>query len=150
MTDLPHKPTLFIDRNSGGRIFRDILAKADIKVVLHDEEFEPTTPDEVWVKEIGKKRWIAITCDARTMKAPLFLAALKRSTARVFILEGLNGASAEGKAQCIIDAYDKIIEISRREPPLFWKINREGGATCIDFKHTLGLLRKAGRVTGLL
>jgi len=150
MTDLPHKPTLFIDRNSGGRIFRDLLSKADLKVVLHDDAFGPLTPDEEWVKEIGKRNWIAITCDLRTMKAPLFLSALKRSTARVFILEGLNGATAEGKAQCIIDSYDKIVDISRRPPPLFWKINREGGATCIDFKHVLGLLRKAGKTTGLI
>jgi hypothetical protein len=62
----------------------------------------------------------------------------------------MNGATRDGKAKCVIDAYDKIIELSQREPPLFWKINRQGGATYIDFKHTLGLLRKAGKVTGLL
>jgi len=151
MTDLPHKPTLFIDRNSGGRLFREILAKADIKLVLHDEVFrDPKTTDETWVKEIGLRRWIAITCDARTMKSPLFLSALKRSAARVFILEAMNGASAEGKAKCIIDAYDKIVEISRRDPPMFWRFNKQGKPTCIDFRHTLGLLRRSGKATGII
>jgi PIN like domain len=148
MTDLPHRPTLFIDRNSGGRIFRDLIANAiGVRVVLHDEHFRSqTVADEVWLKEIGDKGWIIITGDAATIGAPLFLAALKRSRARVFILNGLDGATREGKAQCVIDCYETIISIcQKREPPLFWRINKEGGATHIDFKHKLGILRKHGK-----
>jgi hypothetical protein len=37
MSDLQHKPTLFIDRNSGGRLFKALIVASGIHVVLHDE-----------------------------------------------------------------------------------------------------------------
>ncbi len=146
MIGSPHKPTLFIDRNSGGRVFRGLIDSVGIKVVLHDDCFKRDTTDDAWLKEINQRGWIMITYDINTSKSPLFLYALKRSTARVFILDGLNGASPEGKAKCVIESYELIILVcGKREPPLFWRINREGKAVTVDFKHRLGLLRKAGK-----
>jgi PIN like domain len=148
MTDLPHRPTLFIDRNSGGRIFRELIEKEGIRVVLHDDCFKQDTGDEVWLREISKRGWIMITCDADTLKSPLFLRNLKLSNGRVFLLNGLDGGTRQEKAKCVVDSYDTIIEVCRkREPPLFWRINREGKATVIDFKHKLGLLRRAGKAS---
>src|SRR5580704_13315760 len=112
MIDSPHKPTLFIDRNSGGRRFKGLIAEAGIQVVLHDEYFtDDTTPDDVWLKEIGDKGWIMVTGDKATMKDLLFLQNLRRSKARVFFLNALNGASAEQKAKIIIDAYVTMLKI---------------------------------------
>lgn len=147
MIALPPRPTLFIDRNSGGRTFRELIEKAlEIRVVLHDDEFSQHTKDEDWLKALSDRGWIMITCDAYTMKSPLFLHALKRSNARVFILHGLDGATPEGKAKCVIDAYETILSVcSKREPPLFWRINRDGQAINIDFKHKLGMLRRSGK-----
>jgi len=147
MSDLPHRPTLFIDRNSGGRTFRDLITKAGISVVLHDEHFrDNTTPDEVWVKEIGDLGWIMVTGDGATMRSLLFLQALRRSTARVFFLNALNGATAEGKAQCIINAYDRMLKIcSERAAPSFWRFNRGGEAVVVDFLERLGRLRRKQR-----
>ena len=106
MIGLP--PTVFIDRNSGGRIFRGQIEDAGIKVVLHDEYFKDRrTPDHVWLKAIGELGWIMVTCDSATMRDLLFLHSLKRSKARVFILDALEGASADGKAKCVIEAYPK-------------------------------------------
>ena len=47
------RKTIFIDRNSGGRTFRDLLTDAGLNVVLHDEQFPPATNDDVWVKKVG-------------------------------------------------------------------------------------------------
>jgi len=147
MTDLPHRPTLFIDRNSGGRIFRELIEKEGIGVVLHDDCFKQNTPDETWINEVSARGWIVVTCDVDTTRSPLFLRNLKLSvTGRVFLLNGLEGGSREEKAACVLRNYETMLEICRkREPPLFWRINREGGATVVDFKHKLGLLRKAGK-----
>ena len=55
MSDSPRK-TIFIDRNSGGRLFRGLIIHKGIPVVLHDEEFsDPRTPDQRWLKVIGEK-----------------------------------------------------------------------------------------------
>ena len=144
MTDSLHRPTLFIDRNSGGRKFRDSITKAGIEVVLHDEHFkDDKTPDEVWVKEIGELGWIMVTGDGATIKSLLFLQALKRSKARVFFLNALNGATPDGKAQCIINAYEKMVKIcSEREAPLFWRFNKGGEVVVVNFRERLGLLRR--------
>lgn len=148
MTVLPPKPTLFIDRNSGGRIFRKLIEKEGISVVLHDDYFNQDTDDDVWLKEVSDRGWIMITCDFNTLRSPLFLRSLKLSEGRVFLLNGLDGGSREEKARCVVNSYETILEVCRkREPPLFWRINREGRATVIDFKHKLGLLRKAGKTT---
>lgn len=146
MTDLPPKPTLFIDRNSGGRIFRGMIEREGIKVVLHDDVFKQDTKDDVWLREISDRGWIMVTCDFNTLRSPLFLRSLKLSGGRVFLLNGLDGGSREEKAKCVVDSYETMLAIcKKRQPPLFWRINREGSATVVDFKQKLGLLRRAGK-----
>jgi hypothetical protein len=87
-----------------------------------------------------------VTDDGATMRSLLFLQALRRSKARVFFLNALNGASAEAKAQCIIDAYDRMLKIcSEREAPSFWRFNRGGEAVVVDFLEKLGRLRQLSR-----
>ena len=142
---LPPNPTLFIDRNSGGRKFKDLITAAGITVVLHDEHFtDPKTADDVWVEEISRLGWIMVTGDGKTRMSPLFLAALERSAARVFFLSALNGATYEGKAQCVIDAYEKMVKIStEREPPLFWQFNKGGEVYAVDFRSKLERYRRA-------
>ncbi len=140
MSDSPHRPTLFIDRNSGGRKFRDLITKAGIPVVLHDEHFrDQKTPDKVWVKEIGELGWIMVTGDGATIRSLLFLQALARSKACVFFLNALNGATPEGKAECIVNAYAQMLKIcSEREKPLFWRFNKGGEVVVVNFREKLG------------
>lgn len=90
MSRLPHRPTVFIDRNSGGKSFRGLISAKGISVRLHDEEFtDKKTDDAVWMAEIAKRGWIMITGDD-VGRNYLFLERLKRSDAQVFILPGLN------------------------------------------------------------
>jgi PIN like domain len=149
MSDLPHKPTIFIDRNAGGKIFRDLIVKAGIQVVLHAEYFtDDTTPDDVWLDEISRQGWIMVTGDKATMRDLLFLQKLARSKARVFFINALNGGSREEKAQCVINAYEKMLKICReREPPLFWQFNRGGEVVAVDFRAKLGMLRRRANQT---
>lgn len=121
---MPDKyPPLFVDRNSGGRTFREILVGAGVDVVLHDEMFPPDTQDEDWVNKVGESGRVAITGDIALTKNLLFLRRLKRSKAQVFILCALNGKSAQGKADCILASLAKIAEVVQNDKgPSLWKI----------------------------
>jgi hypothetical protein len=142
---LPRK-TIFIDRNSGGRAFRDLLTAADINVVLHDDLFRPTTRDNVWLKKVGALGHAMVTGDIAVERSFLFLDDLKRTKAQVFILCGLNHASPETRAKCIIDAYSEMVSLCHANPgPRLWKQKPLGKILEVNFRHTLGMLKRYGK-----
>jgi hypothetical protein len=140
---LPRK-TIFIDRNSGGRVFRKFITDNDIHVVLHDEQFQnPKTEDHVWLKKIGSLGWAMVTGDIACERSFLFLDALKRSRAHVFILCGLNHSNPEEKARCVVDAYPDIVVLCHKHNgPCLWKAKAGCKIQPLDFRETLGLLKK--------
>ena len=143
----PESLTLFIDRNSGGRIFRDLLTSQGLRVVLHDDEFPQVAADEDWLAAVGQKGWIIITGDNATTKSPLFLQQLAGSKAHVFILLGLNGQTAAGKAQVILDTYPSIVElVSGNAPPALWRIGKHGVAHAVEFEAILQRMRQNRRL----
>lgn len=144
----PHKPPiLFIDRNSGGRTFRSLIEDKGIRVKLHDDRFDDTAGDDVWLKAIGDEGWIMVTGDIAITRTPLFLLRLSQGTARVFILNGLNGASPEGKAECVIANYERIVSIClERTGPMLWKFNKDGSRKEIDFKKILQRMKRHQRI----
>lgn len=81
------KAVFFTDRDLGLR-FPAILAEAGLKVRKHQDHFAPDCPDEVWLKEIGKKRWVAVTHDKRIRYKPNELAALMRHRVRLLVVVG--------------------------------------------------------------
>ena len=138
--------TLFIDRNSGGRSFRDLLTAQGLKVVLHDEEFPQTAADEDWVMSVGERGWIVVTGDNATTSSPLFLLRLSKSKTFVFILHALNGASPSEKAKCILDAYSIITQlVSENRPPAVCRIGRDGAPRQFDFQRVLAKMRRNKR-----
>lgn len=142
MNGLPRK-TIFIDRNSGGRTFRDYITKVGISVVLHDEQFPPRTDDHVWLKKVGALGWAMVTGDIAVGRSFLFLSALRRSQAHVFILCALNHLTAEARADLIIDKYPTIVELCHaHRGPCLWKAKPGAALVQIDFKHLLGLLKR--------
>ena len=67
-------PVLFTDRDLGKK-FPEILRDADLTVERHADHFAPDCADEIWLAEVGKRGWIAVTHDGRilpshTMSAP--------------------------------------------------------------------------------
>lgn len=123
---MPDKyPTIFIDRNSGGRTFRDFLTSAGLNVVLHDEIYPQTTDDEAWLEKGSGLGYIFVTGDKAVTRRILFLRQLAASRAYVFILYGLNGTTPQGKAGCILSALDRMVELMKLcEPPVLWKIGK--------------------------
>jgi PIN like domain len=148
MNALPlESPVFFIDRNSGGRSFRGLLIQQGLKVVLHDEEFPQTAADEDWLMSVGRRGWVVITGDNATTSSPLFLLRLAKSKTHVFIFHGLNGASAAGKANCIVEAHETIKRlIGQHGPPAIWRVGKDGVARAFDFKSVLTKMYKHHRL----
>jgi hypothetical protein len=69
---------------------------------------------------------VIVTGDKDVTHRLLFLKQLVASKAYVFILYGLNGASPQGKAGCVLSSIDKITELMKSgEPPALWKIGKD-------------------------
>jgi hypothetical protein len=134
-------PSIFIDRNTGGKSFRPLLP-ASLKVILHDDIFRnpnKVVTDEALLKWAAENGHIVITGDKATTRNPLFLKQLVESKAYCFVLYGLNGASPQGKAGCILASLDKIKELlASRPPPALWRIGIDNRtATRCDHEKTL-------------
>lgn len=121
------RTAIFIDRNSGGRIFRGILEAAGLEVLLHDDLFSKTTPDHEWLKANADADRIIVSGDLRMLRDLTFLRNLRDTNAFVFVLRGLNGASREQKAGCILTALDLMIRTKRESaPPGLWTVHKDG------------------------
>ena len=139
----PERPTLFVDRNSGGRSFKALLEARDIPVVLHDDVFHRTASDEKWITGVGEKGWIAVTGDNAITRDPLALHHLSRSKLHLFVLLGLNGVAPSAKAESITRAYGKMAELARSHaPPRIWRIGKDGVARAFDFRKTLTRMQR--------
>lgn len=148
MAASPHKRLpIFIDHNSGGRSFREFLVKHGIKVVLFAAHYgKAKVDDHEWLVEIGDLGWPIITGDARVRKNANFLRSIQCSKARVFILHDLNGKSPKGKADCIMAAHPRILElIEQSEPPVIWTF-KENVATEFDWRTTVARWKAYGRI----
>lgn len=139
----PERPILFVDRNSGGRSFKQALEDANIRVTLHDDVFNRKTTDEAWITDVGEKGWIAVTGDNAITRDALALRHLSRSKLHLFIMHGLNGVCPEAKAECIIRAYEKMVELSgNRLPPAIWRVGKDGAMRVFDFGKCLARMQK--------
>ncbi len=78
---------LFVDRNLG-KAFPRILEEAGLAVELHDDHFPPTTLDEDWLPEVGKRGWVVVTRDQRIRYKPNELEAVQAHRLSVLVLIG--------------------------------------------------------------
>jgi hypothetical protein len=141
-------PTIFIDRNSGGRSFQSLLSAAGVRVVLHDQQFPTKTADEDWLAVVGERGWLIVTGDNATTRSPLFVHRLAQSRAHVFVLLALNGLSAQAKAQCIIEALPRMRKLAAAtEPPALWRFGKGHSVTRFDHTNVLARMKKNRRLS---
>lgn len=79
--------TYFTDRDLGKR-FGEILKAGGLTVERHADHFAPDTPDEVWLAEIGKRSWIALTHDRRIRYKPNERDAVMRYGVALLVIVG--------------------------------------------------------------
>ena len=136
------RPTVFIDRDTGGKNLREFLACAGLNVVLHTETFvgcSESIADHKWLTVVGNNGWMVVTGDQRMTRDFLFLNHLKSTKAHVFILLDLSGGSPRDKSNRIIEKYGLMAEAMKKTtPPALWKIGENLVLNPCDFEKILG------------
>lgn len=115
-------PVFFTDRDLGKR-FPEILRAAGLAVERHSDHFPHDCPDEVWLEEIGKRGWIAITHDARIRYKPNELAAVMQH--RLALLVVVGHAPYAQLAQAFVATRSHIEHfVEQHVPPYIAKVYR--------------------------
>jgi len=77
----------FTDRDLGKK-FPEILKAGGLSVERHADHFPPNAHDEVWLKEIGSRGWIALTHDRRIRYKPNERDAVMRHGVALLVIVG--------------------------------------------------------------
>lgn len=121
----------FVDRSLGRKRFPAPLRDAGLIVEIHDDHFPPDAEDEVWLSEIGKRGWVAITKDERIRYRAIERDALMRAGVRAFILTGRNLPAQELASiflRCLA-RIDRLLGANRG--PFIARITRGGSVDVI-------------------
>lgn len=123
---MPHDPLVFFTDRDLGRTFPDILIKAKLsamRVERHSDHFAHDAPDEVWLKEVGRRGWFVLTRDQRIRYRPNEKSAIFDFTVGLFVLIG--NARHKDLAENFIATYPAIEGFARNnERPFIAKIYR--------------------------
>lgn len=112
----------FTDRDLGKK-FPEILRSAGLLVERHADHFQHDTPDEVWLREIGKKGWIAVTHDARIRYKPNERNAVVENCVALLVVVG--NAPYPDLAMAFVTTEPKIRDfVAAHKPPYIAKVYR--------------------------
>ena len=79
---------IFFTNRDLGKTFPQVLRDAGLSVEKHDDHFDQNTLDQVWLSEVGRRGWVAISRNLRIRYQPNERDAVMRSGARLFIVIG--------------------------------------------------------------
>lgn len=114
--------TFFTDRDLGKQ-FPAALASAGIPVEMHASHFAHDAPDEEWLREIGRRGWVAITHDQRIRYKPNELAAVKAHAVALLVTVGK--CPMREHARNFVSSLSRIERfLDTRDPPLIAKVYR--------------------------
>jgi hypothetical protein len=112
----------FTDRDLG-RQFGTILKSGGLTVERHADHFAPDTADEVWLAEVGKRGWTALTHDRRIRYKPNERDAVMRH--RVGLLVIVGAAPFADLARAFLSTLPSIERfLENQEPPFIAKVYR--------------------------
>jgi hypothetical protein len=119
-------PVFFTDRDLGKQ-FPGILSAAGLKVERFVDHFPDDCPDQVWLREIGKRGWVAITHDGRIRYKPNELAAVVEN--RVALLVVIGKVPFPELARTFVGTRAQIEAfLAEHKPPFIAKIHRPSPA----------------------
>jgi predicted nuclease of predicted toxin-antitoxin system len=125
----PDGTVFFIDRSLGIEPIRAELLKAGATVEIHDDHFPRDAEDRVWLRAVGERGWVVLTKDQRLRYRPLELAALRASSARVFVLTAGNLRGSQ-IAAVFVSALPRISRTLRSRPgPFIARVSQSGHVT---------------------
>lgn len=112
----------FTDRDLGKQ-FGSILTSGGLAVERHADHFAHDTPDEVWLAEIGRRGWIALTHDGRIRYKPTERDAVMRHGVALLVIVGK--APFPELAKAFVTTLPRIERfLVRHDPPFIAKVYR--------------------------
>ena len=115
-------PVFFTDRDLGKK-FPGILSQGGLTVERHADHFLPDCPDEYWLREVGRKGWIAITHDQRIRYKPNELAAVIDNCVALLVVIGQ--APYPELAHAFVATYPRIESfLKKHQAPYIAKVYR--------------------------
>jgi len=112
----------FTDRDLGLQ-FPHALRTAGLTVERHTDHFPPACPDDVWLREVARRGWIAVTHDSRIRYKPNELAAVVRHKVKLRVLVGK--APYPTIAESFVATLPQVHEFLRAHtPPFIGKVYR--------------------------
>ena len=103
----------FVDRSLGREVVVQALRAVGEIAHAHDDLFPQTTPDEVWLTEVGRRRWVVVTKDKNIRHNQIEHVALVRARVACFML-GRGDLTALSMAAIFVAALPRIRRVLRR------------------------------------
>lgn len=122
----PEEAVFFVDRSLGRRWVAEALARAGLRVEIHDAHFSSTTADVEWLRVVGERGWIVLTKDDRIRRHPLERRALIEAGLRVFVVKA-KAAAGEEIAAMLAEQAGALVGFARAQPaPFVAQVSRKG------------------------
>ncbi len=121
------EPVFFLDRNLGRKTVPIALREAGFAVEVMDDHFPPRTVDQVWLEEVGRRGWVAVTLDEKSRSRHAEQTVVRRFRVGLFLLVRWKGSTGPTMAAAIVKARGAMLRIAGREPrPFIAKIYGDG------------------------
>lgn len=116
----------YLDRSLGRHQVADALRAAGARVEVHDDQFDQDCPDQDWLAEVGRRRWVVLTKDERIAYRRLESLAVAESRVRMFVLVA-GDLVGEQMAAAFVTALKSMERFTRaHDPPFIAKVYRDG------------------------
>ena len=110
----------FTDRDLGKQ-FGEILKLGGLTVERHHDHFAPDAPDQVWLADVGKRGWIALTHDSRIRYKPNERDAVMRHGVGLLVIVGK--APFPELARAFVATLRRVEEfLASHKPPFIAKV----------------------------
>ena len=128
----PEPLVFFIDRSLGRNIIPGALRRAGAEVRIHDEFFQPSAKDEVWLSEAGRQGWVVLTKDTRIRYRAVEINALLAAKVRAFVLTARGDLQGREIAAIFVKALPAIKRLANNTPPPFIAhVSRDGKVSIV-------------------
>lgn len=112
----------FTDRDLASR-FPAILAEAGLTVERHRDHFPPDCADDVWLRSVGQRGWVALTHDRNIRYKPNELRAVMRHNVALLVIVG--HAPSPELARAFVATLPRVSRfLARNRPPFIAKVYR--------------------------
>jgi hypothetical protein len=115
----------FFDENLGSQLADGLKGFGEDAVHIL-EEFDPGTPDVVWLPFVAEGRYILFTVDKRIRRRPLEKALIKKYKIGVFFLGGKTMGRWNYIRQIICNWHKIEAKVNKETPPFAYQISPQG------------------------